>query len=296
MTTAASPTWRWRLRSAKRPISIFATDAGAPPAAGLEGVTVWLAGGAVSTVIGARRRRKLDRLTETRALRALLPAAPTPRRLTARWWATAVEIDDLVKFGVCRGRPGATALPTRQTLSWCSRFSNRVDRDAARRCMKLTEGWPLGLQLALSGDGRRRRPTRPAGGHLHPRRRHRATPRSPWSTCCWPAWTRPDVDFLTRIVILDPCTGPVPRAVEPKTPKRSSRAWCALPPVFTQRRVRQTSCLSLMSYPAPALRRPASRAGSCAANARAGSIAARALEAAARHAGRQLLVITYGDL
>ena len=102
-----------------------------------------------------------------------------------------LEIDDLVAYGTCTVvGPAQLRFQLDETLELVrARFGTRVDRDAAARLHELTEGWPLGLQLALSvmasgsdpqaeiavmrGAGRRAaRPVRqPAAGQPGPGRR-----------------------------------------------------------------------------------------------------------------------------
>ena len=68
------------------------------------------------------------------------------------------------------------------------RFGARVDRDAAARLHELTEGWPLGLQLALSVMAAGADPRAAMSGDGGAAAARCATSSS---TCCWPTSTRP---------------------------------------------------------------------------------------------------------
>ena len=96
---------------------------------------------------------------------------PNLRAVVAARADCHLDIDDLIDYGQC-AVVGAdtTALQLDETLDLVhKRLGDRFDPDAAARLHDLTEGWPLGLQLALSaigsgGDARRcRRRARRAG-------------------------------------------------------------------------------------------------------------------------------------
>lgn len=124
-------------------------------ASGLDGVTTWLAEIAQSALDIVLMIDEVDRLPEAsrEALAYLLRNTPSNLRveLAART-DCRLDIDDLVTYGevVVLG-PGALCFRLEETLELVqARFGARVDRDRAARLHELTEGWPLGLQLALT--------------------------------------------------------------------------------------------------------------------------------------------------
>jgi LuxR family maltose regulon positive regulatory protein len=123
--------------------------------AGLEAVTIWLADVAQSALDIVLIVDEADRLPElTRdALAYLLRNAPSNLRVIVAARADCqLGLDDLVSYGMATV-VGAAQLRFHldETIELVrARFGNRVDRDAAARLHELAEGWPLGLQLALS--------------------------------------------------------------------------------------------------------------------------------------------------
>jgi LuxR family maltose regulon positive regulatory protein len=135
-----------------------------PVAGGIEGVTVWLAEVAQSALDLVLFVDEVERLPEdSRELLAYLlhNAPPNLRVVLAARSDCLLAIDDLVDYGQCAlvGQ-SMLRLQLAETLELVhKRFGERVDDDAAARLHELTEGWPLGLQLALSaiaggGDAR----------------------------------------------------------------------------------------------------------------------------------------------
>jgi len=128
-------------------------DTAAP--AELEGVTVWLAELAQTALDVVLFVDEADRLPEPArdALGYLLRNAPSNLRVVVAARADCrLGVDDLLAYGtgVALG-PAQLAFRLDETLELVrSRFGERVDRDAAARLHELTEGWPLGLQMALS--------------------------------------------------------------------------------------------------------------------------------------------------
>ncbi|HEY6513001.1 MAG TPA: AAA family ATPase, partial [Burkholderiaceae bacterium] len=125
------------------------------PAAGLEGVTAWLAEVAQTALDIVLIVDEAERLPEAthEALTYLLHNAPSNLRVVAATRADhGIEIDDLVAYGSCTVvGPAQLRFRLDETIELArSRFGDRVDRDAAARLHDLAEGWPLGLQLALS--------------------------------------------------------------------------------------------------------------------------------------------------
>ena len=123
--------------------------------AGMEGVTIWLADVAQSALDIVLIVDVADRLHEgTReALAYLLRNAPPNLRAAVAARADCrLEIDDLVAYGNCTVvGPSQLRFGLDETIELIrGRFGTRVDRDAAARLHELAEGWPLGLQLALS--------------------------------------------------------------------------------------------------------------------------------------------------
>ena len=131
---------------------------GAAPA-GLEGMTAWLAEVAQSALDVVLILDEGDRLPEAsrEALSYLLHNAPPNLRVVV---AARPDCDlgvaDLVPYGHCVAVGAATL---RFTLDEAialvrGRVGNRVDADGCARLYELTEGWPLGLQLALAAIAR----------------------------------------------------------------------------------------------------------------------------------------------
>ncbi|WP_374384274.1 hypothetical protein, partial [Thermomonas sp.] len=63
-----------------------------------------------------------------------------------------LQLDDLTDYGLCAVvSPDVLRFRLDETIALVqARFGSRVDRDAIARLHDLTEGWPLGLQLALT--------------------------------------------------------------------------------------------------------------------------------------------------
>lgn len=127
---------------------------GATPA-GLEGVTVWMAEVAQSALDIVLIVDEADRLPEAtrEALAYLLRNAPSNLfAVVAARSDCQLGMDDLVSYGMATTvGPAQLRFHLDETIELVrGRFGNRVDRDAAARLHELAEGWPLGLQLALS--------------------------------------------------------------------------------------------------------------------------------------------------
>ena len=177
--------------------------AGAP--AGLEGVTVWLAEVAHSALDIVLLVDEIDHLPQAtrEALTYLLRNAPSNLRVVAAARADCgLEIDDLVAYGDCVV-VGAAQLRFRfeETIELVrARFGSRVDRDAAARLHELAEGWPLGLQLALSAMAAASDPR----FDLSLMTEKRGALRDRFVGLLLANLDPADVAFLTRIAILDP--------------------------------------------------------------------------------------------
>jgi len=120
-----------------------------------EGVTTWLAEIAQMAVDVVLVIDDADRLRarSCEALAYVLRNAPANlRALVGARADVRLGIDDLVAYGQCAlVGPAQLRFQLDETLELMqARFGARVDRDAAARLHELTEGWPLGLQLAIS--------------------------------------------------------------------------------------------------------------------------------------------------
>ena len=122
---------------------------------GLAGVTAWLAEVAQSALDIVLIVDEAERLPPAtlEALAYLLRNAPSNlRAIVAARADKSIEIEDLVAYGTCSVLgPAHLRFRLDETIELArTRFGARVDRDTAARLHELTEGWPLGLQLALS--------------------------------------------------------------------------------------------------------------------------------------------------
>lgn len=128
---------------------------GAGPAGALEGVTAWLAEVAQSTLDLVLIVDEAERLPEASlaALTYLLHNAPANLRvIVATRGGLDAAVADLAAYGQCVA-VGAEMLRFRleETITLVrNRFGTKVDADTCARLHELTEGWPLGLQLALA--------------------------------------------------------------------------------------------------------------------------------------------------
>jgi len=122
---------------------------------GIETATIWLAELARASFDTVLIIDEADRLPDAsrEILAYLLRNAPPNLRLMIGARADCnLGVADLVDYGQCI-TVGASMLrfqldETMQLVR--SRFGDRVDNDSVARLHDLTEGWPLGLQLALS--------------------------------------------------------------------------------------------------------------------------------------------------
>jgi LuxR family maltose regulon positive regulatory protein len=174
------------------------------PITAMEGITAWLAEVAQSALDLVLIVDEAERLPETTltALIYLVHNVPSNLRVVVASRGGLEEaVADLVAYGQClaveaemlRFRLDETIALVRE------RFGAKVDADTCARLQDLTEGWPLGLQLALTaiqqgGDprgalGTISAPTGQMGEHLLGRLIARLAP--------------DDVEFLTRIAVVD---------------------------------------------------------------------------------------------
>jgi LuxR family transcriptional regulator, maltose regulon positive regulatory protein len=175
----------------------------AAPADDLEGITIWLAEVArlaVDLVLIVDEVDRLPKGSRAALVYALRNAPPNVRVVVAARADCNLEIDDLIDYGHCRVvGPTMLRFELEETIELVrERFGARVDTDTAARMQEMTEGWPLGLQLALSvlASGRDPHGTVSAmsqGSHL---RDHLVGALiSNFAPC--------EVDFLVRIAALD---------------------------------------------------------------------------------------------
>ena len=122
---------------------------------GLEGITMWLAEVAETALNAVLIIDEADRLPPTSrdALAYLLHnTLPNLRAIVAARPASQLGIDDLIAYGQCAvlGAP-LLRFQLDETLELARRqLGSHFDPDAVARLHEWTEGWPLGLQLALS--------------------------------------------------------------------------------------------------------------------------------------------------
>ncbi|MBS0342606.1 MAG: LuxR family transcriptional regulator [Proteobacteria bacterium] len=128
-------------------------------AAGLGGITVLLAEmaqSAIDMVLVVDEAERLPKASREALGYLLRNAPPNLRTIVAARPDCDFDIEDLVAYGQC-AELGASELRFRleETLELVrDRLGNRLDQDSAARLHGLTEGWPLGLQLALTILGR----------------------------------------------------------------------------------------------------------------------------------------------
>jgi LuxR family maltose regulon positive regulatory protein len=175
------------------------------PLAGLEGVTAWLAEVAQTALDIVLIVDEADRLPAAarEALGYLLRNAPSNLRVVVAARADhPIDVDDLVAYGSCTVvGPAQLRFRLDETIELArARFGNRVDRDAAARLHELTEGWPLGLQLALSVMAAGSDPE----AEVSSMAAHGGTLRDRFVQLLLANLDPADVAFLTRIAILDP--------------------------------------------------------------------------------------------
>ncbi|HET9023034.1 MAG TPA: AAA family ATPase, partial [Burkholderiaceae bacterium] len=176
--------------------------------AGLEGTTSWLAEVAQSALDIALIIDEADRLPKGArdALTYLIHNAPSNLRVAV---AARPDCDlgvaGLVPYGHCVV-VGASMLRFRvdETMALVkSRLGSRLDANAGARLHELTEGWPLGLQLALSAVARSADP-RAAIDAMSTRS---GELRDHLVDALLANLDRDDTDFLTRISIADDLHG-----------------------------------------------------------------------------------------
>ena len=176
----------------------------AVPAGGLEGITMWLAELAQTALNIVLIVDEADRLpiASREAMAYVMRNAPPNLRVVVAARADCnLAIDDLVDYGQCLAvGPAMLRFQLDETMELVrDRFGARVDADTAARLHELTEGWPLGLQLALSAiasstDPRAQVAAMDAPGEAL---------REHFVSLLLANLDAADVAFLTRIAILD---------------------------------------------------------------------------------------------
>jgi LuxR family maltose regulon positive regulatory protein len=140
--------------AAARPTFGHTLMTGAGPT-GLEGITTWLAEvaqAALNIVLVVDDAERLNEATRE-LLIYLLHNAPSNLRIVVSARSDCkLGVDDLLAYGSCVAiGPSALRFTLDETLRLVEeRFKGRVDCDAAARLHDVTEGWPLGLQLAIT--------------------------------------------------------------------------------------------------------------------------------------------------
>lgn len=176
----------------------------APPAPGLEGITAWLAEVAqtvLDVVLFVDDAERLPAASREALAYLLRNLPPNLRAVVALRADCHLDIDDLIDYGQCTViGPAQLRLQLDETMDLVRRrLGERFDPDAAARLHELTEGWPLGLQLALSAMG--------SGGEA-PLRGALLGPRGDafrghFIDLLLANLDPADLEFLTRIAILD---------------------------------------------------------------------------------------------
>jgi LuxR family maltose regulon positive regulatory protein len=176
---------------------------GAAPG-GLEGITAWLAElarAAFDTVLFVDEADSLPEASREALVYLLRNAPANLRCVIAARPDFRLDIEDLVAYGRCI-EIGAGMLRFRleESLELAHvQLNARIDNDTAARLHELTEGWPLGLQLAVSAIAAGAEPRAAVSGmagRLGELREHLVgVLLSNLDTA--------DVDFLVRISILE---------------------------------------------------------------------------------------------
>ncbi|MEJ8847704.1 LuxR C-terminal-related transcriptional regulator [Variovorax rhizosphaerae] len=122
---------------------------------GLEGITIWLAElaqTALDVVLFVDEANSLPPASREALAYLLRNAPPNLRTVIAARPDCHLDIDDLIAYGQCAVvDPAMLRFRLNETLELVQgRFGARVDNDTAARLHELTEGWPLGVQLALT--------------------------------------------------------------------------------------------------------------------------------------------------
>ncbi len=170
----------------------------------LEAVTRWLAELAQmawDTVLIVDEGERLPEASRA-LLGYLVRNAPANLRVVVAARADdAGGLKELIDPGLCAELgPAQLCFSLEDTLELVrSRFGAGVSRDAAARLHDVAEGWPLGLQLALAAAFAAPDPAR----HIAELAAHGGALRERFVELLLAKLAPPDVDFLTRVSILD---------------------------------------------------------------------------------------------
>lgn len=171
------------------------------PPDGLEAVTVWLAEVAhlaVDVVLMVDEAERLPEQARVVLSYLLHNTPPNLRVVVAARPDVDLGVEDLVDYGQCQAvNAGMLRFTLDETLALSrARLGARFDVDIAARLHELTEGWPLGVQLALAAapatDGPAPLPVDVREGL-----------RGRFVALLLTKLAPPDLDFLTRIAVLD---------------------------------------------------------------------------------------------
>jgi len=121
----------------------------------LEGITAWLAEiaeAAMDTILFIDEADRLPGDAIDVLIYLMRNAPPNLRVATATRPELKLAIEDLLAYGQCRVvGPSMLRFQLEETLAVVAgQFGSGVDQDAAARLHEFVDGWPLGLQLALS--------------------------------------------------------------------------------------------------------------------------------------------------
>jgi LuxR family maltose regulon positive regulatory protein len=186
----------------------------AAPQAGLEGFTIWLAElahTALNVVLVIDAADHLPPESREALVYILHNAPPNLRIVVAARPDEPLGVEDLVAYGHCLVLgPSTLRFQLEETLELVrSRLGTRIDNDTAARLHELTEGWPLGLQLALTVLAAAKDPRAEVAAMAT----HSGELRDHLVGLLLANLAPEDVDFLVRISILDYLHADLCRAV-----------------------------------------------------------------------------------
>lgn len=207
----------------------FFFDGGGQPGGELEGITAWLAEVAQTSLDIVLIVDEVERLPARNFATLVylvhnLP--PNLRVIIAGRGGMEEAVADLIAYDLCVAvGPDVLRFSLDETISFVrNRFGGNVDADACARLHEMTEGWPLGLQLALAAvDG----PGDPRLGINFMLARNEGHSEQLVGGLLAQLGAE-DVDFLTRVSLVDMlhadlCTALVGRADAPDQLARLAR-------------------------------------------------------------------------
>jgi len=175
----------------------------APPLDGLESITTWLAEVAQTALDTVLFIDEADRLPVDSAevlVYLMRNAPPNLRVVAAARSELRLPIEDLVDYGQCLVIGGSKLrFELNETIALVgSRLGSRIDPDATARLHEFVEGWPLGLQLALAAVSSSADPQSDLALLVR-----RGALQDQMVGLLLSNLDSADVDFLTRIAIVD---------------------------------------------------------------------------------------------